>query len=134
MKKYYHGERVGANDIGAINYLAEIDCLDLWGLANKEVAQMKLQGNYDNRKIYELGKARRVKIAILYDEWFARYGIGGVPAEWVKVGEWKIQNNIVCGSDFVSFYAVQPEEKEKLAENLKEFAGKLLHDVEQSGG
>ena len=46
--------------------------------------------------IESLTKARGVRIALLYDEWFEYDASGKVPTQWVKVGEWKIPRNVVC--------------------------------------
>jgi len=131
LREFYQGEAVAANDIGAINFLADIKCLDLWGLGNLEVTRAKRGGFYNTDYIYNLAKKENVKIAIVYDHWFTEYG--GIPPQWIKVGEWKIQNNVVCGGDTVSFYAVDPEEEYRLIENLKTFSTKIPRNIEQSG-
>ena len=131
LKQFYQGESVAANDIGAINYLADIKCLDLWGLGSLEVAEAKRNGCYDTQKIYNLAKQKKVRVAIVYDHWFAGYG--GIPSQWIKVGEWKISNNLVCAGDTVFFYAVNPEEESKLIENLRIFSPQLPKDIKQSG-
>lgn len=59
LKKFYQGKAVAANDIGAISYLADIDCLDLWGLGNLEVAKLKMKRNYKTQQIYNLTKKRK---------------------------------------------------------------------------
>jgi len=41
------------------------------------------------------------------------------------VGQLKISRNVVCASDTVSFYAVDPAEKDNLIENLKIFSYRL---------
>jgi len=125
LKKFYQGKAVAANDIGAISYLADIDCLDLWGLGNLEVAKLKMKGNYKTQQIYNLTKKKKVKIAIVYDDWFESNEIGGIPPQWVKVGQLKISRNVVCASSTVSFYAVDPAEKDNLIENLKIFSYRL---------
>jgi hypothetical protein len=131
LKEFYQDEAVAANDIGAINYLADIKCIDLWGLANLEVANLKREGNYNTTQIYELAKQKNVKIAIVYDHWFERYG--GIPSKWIKVGEWEISNNVVCGGETVSFYAVDPSEADNLIKNLRAFSSSLPKNVVQSG-
>ncbi|GAG74496.1 unnamed protein product [marine sediment metagenome] len=56
LQKYYKGECIGVNDIGAINYYADIDCLDLWGLSNVEVAIAKLSRTWDTEMISNITK------------------------------------------------------------------------------
>jgi len=128
LKQYYPQENVAVNDIGAVNYLADFQCLDLWGLSSMEVARAKRKGNYNTEFISEISKQHDIKIAILYTTWYEIYG--GLPSDWNKVGEWKIMNNVVCGGDTVSFYAVKPNEKENLYKHLKEFSEKLPENVE----
>jgi hypothetical protein len=131
LRDYYQGSAAAANDIGAINYFADIECLDLWGLATTEVARAKREGKYDTRLIHALGEQSGAKIAIVYDSWLDEYG--GAPLEWTPVGRWKIPDNIVCRDDTVSFYAVDPTETEHLIQSLRAFASHLPHDVAQPG-
>ncbi len=127
LRKFYQGKTVAAVDIGAINYLADIRCLDLWGLASMEVLRLKRDKKYDTEAVYKLAAEKRVKIAILYDKWFDRYG--GIPSQWIKIDEWKISNNVVCGDDTVSFYAINSAEMERLRKSLKAFSQRLPKDV-----
>ena len=131
LNKFFQGESVAANDIGAINYLSDIKCLDLWGLGSLEVAKLIIHGKYDTQEIYDLARQKKVKIAVVYDHWFKAYG--GLPPAWIKVGEWKISNNVICGGDIVSFYAVSPFEADTLSKDLKIFSSYLPKDVLQSG-
>lgn len=131
LRDYYQGAAVAANDIGAINYFADIRCLDLWGLGSADVARARLARRFDTAKILELGGARRISIAIIYSGWFEEFG--GVPPEWLKVGQWRNLDCVVCGNDTVSFYAADPSEAEPLKRNLKAFSARLPRYVVQSG-
>lgn len=131
LKSFYEGEVVAANDIGAINYLADIKCIDLYGLANIETAKLIRTQKYNPEQIDRLARENGVKLAIVYDHWFNRRG--GLPGKWIKVGQWTISNNVVCGGDTVSFYAVHPSETARLIENLRAFATRLPKSVAQSG-
>lgn len=131
LKEFYEGETVAANDIGAINYLADIKCLDLIGLGSLDVARAKRTGNYSTERIYRLAKARRTKIAIVYKDAFGLYG--GLPPPWIEIGHWEILNNVVCGSRIVTFYAVDPAEKNTLVANLRQFSSRLPTGIIQSG-
>ncbi len=129
VKKYYQGQCVAANDIGAINYLADIRCLDLFGLGNTEPVKLVKEGRYDSRQIYNLAKRDQAKIAIVYDQFFERFG--GLPTQWNIVGKWKIVNNIACAEDEISFYAVDPSEADNLNRNLRAFSSYLPASVVQ---
>jgi hypothetical protein len=131
LREFYDGASIAANDIGAINYLADIQCTDLFGLANMEVAELKRRNAYTTQNIFDLTKKRKVKAAIIYDRWLS--GFGGVPPQWVKIGTWTISNNVVCGEATVAFYAVDPGEEKSLTEAIKSFSSHLPPQVVQTG-
>jgi hypothetical protein len=129
LNKFYRGRAVAANDVGAIDYLADIKTLDLFGLTSLEIANIKINGNRNPKasQMYDIAKRNNVEIAIVYDSWFE----GDIPSQWVKVGLWKIAHNLVCASDTISFYAVEPSEQKQLLKNLIAFAPQLPRDVSQ---
>jgi len=127
LGRYYQGRTVCLNDIGAPNYLADIRCIDLWGLSSVPVAQAMLAGSYDTNKMRQVALGGGADIAAVYRHWYEDYG--GLPPEWRKVGQWTISNNVVCGGDTVSFYAVKPAEAARLRACLKEFSPRLPRGV-----
>jgi hypothetical protein len=131
LKQFYQGKIIAANDIGAITYLTDIQLVDLWGLGSIESARLKLQKQFTTLQIYDLTHQRDVKIAIVYDHWYE--GVGGLPKQWVRVGQWSISNNVICGGDTVSLYAVDPSASRELMGNLRKFAIELPVDVKQYG-
>lgn len=138
LREYYQGQGVALNDIGATNYFADIKCLDLWGLASMEIAKAKRSRSFDKDAAYEIAKAHNVKVAIVYKQWFLKYNElftrnYGVPEQWIEVGEWTIPNNYICGDSKVTFYAVDPAERDALVAHLREFSARLPADVVQRG-
>ena len=131
LKQYYFEENVAANDIGAVSYFGGVKLLDLEGLGSLEVAKAKIDGIYNTKKINDLARQKEIKIAMVYDRWYQKYG--GLPSNWIKVGEWKIQNNVVTGGDTVSFYATSFEEESKLINNLAIFSSDMPEDIIQTG-
>jgi hypothetical protein len=129
VERYYQNSTVALNDIGAVNYLADIHCLDLWGLANAEIAAAKRKHTYHVGDIERISKQTGTRIAIIYDAWF----LGGVPPEWIRVGRWTIPNNVNVGEDTVSFYAVSPTEAQYLSQSLTDFSIRLPAEVIQRG-
>ena len=123
-KQFYNKQAIALNDIGAVNYYADVMCLDLWGLASMETAQLRMSRTYYIRKMESIAHSYGVKIAVIYDTWFPN-----VPDSWMKVGEWSISRNYVCGHKVVSFYAVSPEEKIRLPQTLRQFSPGLPSDV-----
>jgi hypothetical protein len=128
LRKYYNGQSVAANDIGAISYLADLELLDLAGLASKEVATLLRDKAMDEAHVKPLTDARKTAIAVVYESWFQ-----GIRDDWVKAGEWKIRDNVICAQDTVSLWAVDPDQTASLKENLQAFAGQLPKAVIQSG-
>jgi hypothetical protein len=101
-------------------------------LANRDVTSLKRGHNYHTRDIAGLSKLAGARIAILYDYWYAGE-VGGLPAEWVRVGQWTIRHNVIEGGDTVSFYALDASEVSHLSQCLREFSVRLPPEVIQNG-
>lgn len=99
---------VAANDIGAITYFTNIHLLDLFGLGSYEVIELKKRSAYTNEVKNNLLKEKNISLIIIYDAWFSDTTI----SNYTKIAEWKILNNVVCGSDTVSFYSRNDQIKE----------------------
>ncbi|HKZ55815.1 MAG TPA: hypothetical protein VJ123_10065 [Anaerolineales bacterium] len=129
LQKYYSGKTVAANDMGAINYLANIETLDLYGIGNVEVARARRNSLYSREMISDLVSMNNVEIVVIYDDWFE----GNIPPEWIRIGKWQIANNVVCGSDTVSFYVPAMSLQAEAIANLRSFSDLLPSTVRQSG-
>ncbi len=124
LAEYYSGECVAANDIGAINYYADIRCLDIWGLSSMECARLKRSGEYTADRLEELSARSSVKIAVVYSRWLLD-GAGGIPSSWLEAGRWWTPCNVVLGDGEVTFYATEPDALEPLQSRLREFSADL---------
>lgn len=118
LEAYYPQTAFAANDIGAVSYFTDGPVLDLWGLASIEVARSRRQGRWTPEFLDSLARSRGVPIAIVYDSWFPP----ALLRRWTKVATWQIRNNVICGDDTVSFYAIDPLQSEALLRNLQAFA------------
>ncbi len=132
VEKYYQGSTIALNDIGAVNFLADVHCLDLWGLGDYTVTRLRQRHEYHTRDILRLSRQAGIKLAIVYDSWYAGE-IGGLPREWVWVGQWALTDNVVAGGDTVSIYAVDESETLPLMQKLQDFSPFLPKGVKQSG-
>jgi len=132
IKRYYQGSTIALNDIGAVNFLTDVHCLDLWGLGDYTITQLRQRHVYRTRDILRLSREAGVKVAIVYDSWYAG-DIGGLPREWVWVGQWALTDNVVAGGDTVSIYAVDESETVPLMQKLQDFSPLLPKGVKQSG-
>ena len=99
LQKYYKGEFIAVNDIGAINYLSDIECLDLRGLASKVIAEAIVNNELDEDFVYKAAKKSDCKIAIIFED--KDYGYD-IPSQWTKIGEWELKYNVVFGDETVS--------------------------------
>ena len=131
LQTYYDDMTVGANDIGAISYFTDIHLVDLYGLATIEVARAKIDGSYDTNAIRQIVHDKKVQIAIVYDPWFIDYG--GLPEEWIWVGQWEVTNNVMLGYHQISFYAINQDQAAQLADNLRDYSATLPDSVIERG-
>lgn len=129
VNQYYNGKIVAVHDIGAISYLSNASLVDLFGLASMDVAKARRLGTYGADWIADYISKRDVEIVIVYNSWF----LGHLPSEWEELGRWKISNNVVCGSDTVSFYVPNSLWRTSASNNLRAFSSKLPTSIQQSG-
>lgn len=128
LRTYYPGAVVVANDIGAINYYADLDNVDFWGLGTLEVARARRENSYNTDTMRQIVSERGGKIAVVYTTWADEFG--GFPPEWIWVGAWELDwHPVILGERVVSFFAVDPAEAERLAQNLREFTPRLPDPV-----
>ncbi|MGB7537164.1 MAG: hypothetical protein WBM17_01375 [Anaerolineales bacterium] len=135
LDEYYPRAVVAANDIGAIDYLTDLHLVDLFGLASREVLRAKLGGEWQRDlagALDRLTSDKGARIAVIYDNWFGytpATGKASVPPGWVRVADWTIPGNVVCGGATVTWYALLPEEAGPLRSALDAFSEKLPEDV-----
>lgn len=126
LDRFYTGETVLLNDIGCANYLADIRCVDKWGIGTLEIGEALINGSMSASFLQTVATQRGVKIAIVYADSL-------IPEDWEVVGQWTIRHNIVAHASTVTFYAVMPSERDRLINNLVLFSSDLPEDVIQSG-
>lgn len=111
--RYYSGEPIALNDIGAVSYFGQSPILDIHGLASHDVARLKLEKRYDYPAMLALAAQNGVSVAAVYDD--------NVP-QWTKAGVWYIpREQVVLGSTKVYFYATSPCKAAALASQLQDF-------------
>lgn len=133
LRRFYEGQTIAANDIGAINWLADIKCFDIWGLGTMRVARLRARGNLGPEALEAAAESAGVRIAIIYEDWLKLTRTRAVPAQWTKVGSWRLRDNLVCACDSVAFFACRSEERARLKECLCLFARQLPRMVIQNG-
>jgi hypothetical protein len=134
LKKYYPGQPVVVNDIGAACFHGDIQCIDVWGLASKEIGDLQLNDAFTPGNILRITKQSGARLAVVYDQFFRLVGIeSDLPKDWIKVARWRIPRNVVCVRDTVSFFVFDESEKSRLIRNLREFAAQLPPEVLKTG-
>lgn len=128
VSRFYNRQTIVANDIGAISYYADIQLVDVVGLASLETGKWWREGSWSTAKVDRLAREQAASLAILYPEWFDLYP---QPPDWVEVGRWRIADNIVCSSDTVSHYALNTAQVDEIAGNLRAFSSALPQTVQQ---
>lgn len=114
-----------ANDIGAIAYYSNAYILDLWGLGNIETAKSKKDQYWTADYLLQLSQQKNTRVVMIYDSWIGK----SIPIQWVKVGRWQIFNNVVCGDDFVTFYALDNQSAILLRQKMETFKKQLPKTV-----
>lgn len=94
---------VAANDIGWVAYDADVDVLDLWGLASPEVREARAAA--EPGWMDDLMAAEGVDVAMLYETWSA----DSIPGSWITVATLRTEPLGMLGGDEVTFYARSPE-------------------------
>lgn len=126
LARHYAGEAVAIHDIGMPNWLATLDCVDVWGLGTLEPLQLMLARKYDSRAVADLVRRRNARVFVGAEEWFSWYGGGGpVPPEWVKVGELSIDWRPERLNPRLAFFATSQAEVERLRAAFTAFAAEL---------
>ena len=131
LRQSYRGKGVAANDIGAIDFFVDIGLVDTWGLGTMEVTQAKLDHAYTQDVVRGLLKKHDVQVIMIYTQW--TFEFGGIPAEWVPVGQWTMLDNLICGSPTVWFYAPNATMVPKLVDALQTYSPHLPPGIVESG-
>jgi hypothetical protein len=111
------------NDIGAISFFTDVDCVDLWGLSDNDTAERRLAGDLDPFEIAWITRVRGADVAVMYESVLEE--TGGRPEEWAPVADWRIRRNAVCGSSRVTWFATSVAAEPKLRAQLEEWSLEL---------
>ncbi|PZU90632.1 MAG: hypothetical protein DI529_02585 [Chryseobacterium sp.] len=126
LNQFYKGQKVVANDIGAIAYFGNVQLLDIVGLGSTDVAQFYIKNkgltdNDFNRRYHDFLSdyisKNNYKVAVIYPKWFP----DNVPKDWIPVASWKIKNNLGTAQNRVVWYSFNKKDAEVLKGNLQQF-------------
>jgi len=123
INSYYPKSKVVLNDIGGVNFLSDIHCLDILGLSSRETSYLILNGEFKKKKISEVVTKFGASIAIVNRELLER--IAGIPDYWILAGQWKLKKSVISKLDTISFYAIGKQNLPKLSLALNRFSNFL---------
>ena len=126
LRTYYDGDVNAVNDIGAVSFFTRGANIDLWGLGNIQVARSRKSGRWNPGFLDSLCRAQGAGTAVFYEKWFN----DSMRNRWTKVATWRIGNNVICGDDSVSFFAIRAVDAPVLKGNLQAFEKQLPAGVE----
>jgi hypothetical protein len=129
LMRHYAGMGVYANDVGAIDFLADLRTVDLVGLASTDVARARIRGEADAQIRALVSRPDRGSIAVVYEK---RFGSFFSEQDWIEVGRWTISDNVVCDAPTVTWLARDTIAARELSANLGRFEPELPRDVESS--
>lgn len=138
VQRYYSGTSLVVNDIGAVDFLADIHLTDPHGLADRDIARARLrrQGHLTPEVLEEVARSRGARVALVDYNWVEFYDGNFrpvIPGNWLLAGVWKFHNRVVLAPPALSFYALDAAAQKQLIENLRKYSPNLPPDVEQSG-
>lgn len=131
LQRYFPDATVAIHDIGAVSFFSDVHIVDMYGLADDEIMQLKWSDSYAAADAGLIAREAGVTLAIVYDEWMNWWG--GVPDEWIRAGSWTIENNVANGFPSVHIYATSEETLPEVLEALRANSVKMPPDVHQSG-
>jgi hypothetical protein len=138
VSKFYQGRALAVNDIGAVDFMADIHLTDPQGLADREIGRARLRngGKLTSEILDQIARSRGVTVALVDENWVDFFGAspGNVtPSTWLLAGTWKFHYRFVLAPTGLSFYALDEAAREALIENLRKYSPLLPRDVEQWG-
>jgi len=110
-------DSVMAMNIGALMWRAAPALTDILALGDKEVAALVLARRLDNDAVRDLAKRRDVKLAILFDGYYAEWVGGPPPFTRIAIGR-----PVAEPEAAFSIYVVDPADAERTAAELRKFA------------
>jgi hypothetical protein len=85
------------------------------------VARSKKNKTWTPDFLDSLCRKDHAETAVVYEKWFS----DSLLHRWTKVATWQIPNNVICGDDTVSFFAIGVGQGGGLKKNLQQFEPQL---------
>jgi len=115
--RFHHGP-IAVNDLGCVAYRNPEHVVDLWGLGSESARLARASGDDDPAWIERATSAHGVKVAMVYETWFAE-----LPASWQRLA--LVRNpsaHEISAEDTVSVLLVDPHYEQAAIRELEAFA------------
>lgn len=128
LKKYYDNKPVLVHDIGYLAFTSDVKIYDIAGIATLDVAATKTKKLHHKPEFIEVQQKKYgFTVGVFYDI----FAMNGMPKNWIKAGEWKIDHNRICGLSKINFYAVDSAHYLILQHQLKDYQPYVNKNVAQ---
>ena len=116
---WYDGAVIVANDVGAIDYFADIHLVDPTGLGDLTAARFRAGGGGEDAAVAldRHARSRCAAFAMVYRSWLDRFQ--ALPGSWRELGRWTIDDNVVCADDEVTFFGIDERGDDALLASLR---------------
>jgi hypothetical protein len=125
LRRAYPDAAVAVNDIGAVSWFSTSHIVDIVGLSNQDVANLKRHRRFDRQAVETLIRGSDVKAVAIYEEVFTPI----IPSTWILVGEWTISDNVAVSENTVGFFAPTADDAIRLEKALDDYATTLPRAV-----
>jgi len=123
LAEAYREAPIAISELGYISLYHDGPLTDVYGLADHEVLEARLDGRADAAFWRDLTERRDVEVVVTYD-----FSLGGdVPPEWIRVAEWRSPDAYF---EVTRFWAAAPEHTGPLIERLRAYEPELPPGVE----
>jgi hypothetical protein len=124
IRRYYAGEVVIVNDLGAVSYYTQTRILDLVGLGDVEPLEfMRRTGDYTSTDVQTWTARYRPAIAIIQLGW--SWIVPRVPREWIKVAEVEVPPH----GQRIGFFAVEAKDSLTLRASVEQHYAPLARPL-----
>jgi hypothetical protein len=125
LHTYYNDASIVANDVGAISYFTNVQCLDLAALGSDEVADLVLDGNLTRATVAQAARNHHARIALVFKSrlFSSTSEPDIIPQDWIEEGH--IAYPDVPDLNATYFMAIDPVEAAPLRQHMLEFFPQL---------
>lgn len=121
--RHYRHKPVALNDVGAVDYFAETNTVDVVGLTSNDVLSLGRDASVND--LQSLFAARHVEVIAVYPPWILPPGERQFPENWKFVENWVNNRSHVQSWNVIFFFGEGCSNARALSANLAQFDSTL---------